>query len=126
MTELSHYDIETRNKYLDEAKSLDFLNAVFCIYFYNKDVKMWGPRPKPEDIYPNEVFDNYDQKAFDQAIERSANLIKDGQKLGDLALDRSLDEHTYQQAQELYHQNNLGFSKKNLSRALMSGMRDMR
>ena len=126
MTEISHHYIETRNKYLNEAKSVDFLNATFCIYFYNSDVKRWGPSPKPEDIYPNEVFENYDRKEFDQAIERCAKLIKDGVNLGDLALNKNIDENNYQQAQELYHKSNLGFSKENLGRALISGMRDMR
>ena len=126
MAELSNYDIDIRNKFLDEAKSVDFLNAVFCIYFYNSDTKRWGPPPKPEDISPVEVFGSYDQKEYDQAIDRCKKLINDGRKLGDLALDRALEDSEYQKAQEVYHQNNLGFSKQNLSRAFSSGMRDMR
>lgn len=126
MAELSQYDIDSRNKYLEEAKSLDFLNAVFCIYFYNKDVKRWGPKPKPEDISPNEVFENYNQTEFDQAIEKCVKLIRDGRKLGDLALDKGLDEQKYQQENESYKRNNVGFNQKNLGRAFNSGMRDMR
>ncbi|QKE63333.1 hypothetical protein HNE05_08135 [Aquipseudomonas campi] len=126
MAEISQYDIETRNKYLSEAKSVDFLNATFCIYFYNRDVKRWGPRPKPEDISPSEVFKSYDQREFDQAIERCTKLIKDSLILGNLALNKSISKHTYQKSQESYLKNNSDFSKENLSRALSSGMRDMR
>ncbi|OZG71075.1 hypothetical protein BTA51_22090 [Hahella sp. CCB-MM4] len=127
MAELSQRDIDNRIKYLEEAKSLDFLNAVFCIHFYNTDVKRWGPRPKPENISPDEVFDSFTQEEFEQAIEKCKKLINHGRKLGDLAFDRTeAGEQKFQKENAIYDQVNGCFNEKNLGRAFNSGMRDMR
>lgn len=124
---LSQNYIDDRNKYLKEAQSLDFLNAVFCIYFYNSDVKRWGPPPKPDDISPNEVFQSFAQEDFDAAIEKSKKLIREGLHLGNLAYDRSEEGILrFQKEKEIYKKNNFYFNQKNLDRAFSSGMRDMR
>ena len=127
MTVPSKHDIDMRRQYVSEARSLDFLNASFCIYFYNNDVKRWGPPPKPEDISPTEAFANVAHERVDEAIARCQTLIDDGFKLGYLAFDLTpAGRQKFEQERKLYDQRHKDFNDKNRDRAFASGMRDNR
>ncbi len=124
--ELNELAFKSRSKIISEAKSYDFLNAVFCIHSYNTRSKL--PPDKTPDISPYDIFVSFDEKEYALAIEKCEKLLDSGIKYGDLALKavRYRNGEEYRQVIELFRLNNLGFNDENLDKALHYGMTIMK
>lgn len=111
MSELSKYDIEEREKYVSKAKSANsFLDAVFYIHYYNKDRKRWGPKPKPDDIKPQEVFADYDELEYSKALSACIGLTSKTAYVG-AAFFKYENSGTYEDAVQRMKNEYPGFSE---------------
>ena len=124
--EIAKYDLEERAKYISEAKEATFLDAVFLINYYNRDTKRWGPGPKPEDITPQEVFSEFDEGAYKDAVRKSQKLFAGNGLVGMAFFKYQSVTISYEDAVENFRDENPGFSDKSYGLAINAGIRDMR
>ena len=65
-------DIDQRAKYVAEAKSSAFLDAVYTILNYNNSIRPFAKRLPP--ISAEEIFGDFSQEEFDKCCRRCADL----------------------------------------------------
>ena len=124
--EISKYDLEERARYVAEAKEAAFLDAVFLINYYNRDTKRWGPRPKPDDITPREVFSEFDASTYEDALRRSQQLLAKNGFVGMAFFEFPSVTISYEDAVKKFREENPGFNDKSYGIAINAGIRDMR
>lgn len=124
--EISKYALEERAKYVSEAKEAAFLDAVFLINYYNRDRKLWGPGPKPEDITPQEVFNEFDESVYKDALRKSQKLLSENGLVGMSFFKYQSVTISYEDAVKKFREENPGFSDKSYGLAINAGIRDMR
>ncbi|GAK53400.1 putative integron gene cassette protein [Candidatus Moduliflexus flocculans] len=124
--EISKYDIEERAKYVAEARDTAFLDAIFLINYYNRDRKRWGFGPKPEDITPQEVFSEFDENAYEDALRKSQKLLAENGLVGMAFFEYQSVTISYEDAAKKLRKENPGFSDKSYELAIHAGIRDMR
>ena len=124
--EISIYDLEERAKCVSEAKEAEFLDAVFLINYYNRDTKRWGPEPKPKDITPQEVFGEFNEEAYKDALRRSQKLFSENAPVGMAFFKYPSVTISYEAAVKKFCKENPGFNDKCYSLAINAGIRDMR
>jgi hypothetical protein len=122
MDEENSRAMDARAKIVNEAKSYNFINAVFCIYSYN-NLNKFSCKNMP-DISPHDVFSSFDKKEYALAIEKCEIFIKSGIKHGNLALTatRHRDKEKYKEIIGSFRLANPGFNEENLEKALNHGM----
>ena len=125
MSNLDLY-LEERQRYVQKAKAASFLDAVFLIVFYNRDVKRWGPPPKPDDIEPTEVFEEMQDNRYQDALTRSHRLLSASTEVGAAFFRYQHAKLTYEEQLTRFKASNPGFSEECYSLAASSGIRDMR
>ena len=123
---VSEDHLEERARYVVEAKESGFLDAVFLIHYYNHDRKRWGPPPKPEDIRPQEVFETFDIRAYEDALKRSRKLLAENSSVGMAFFEYPPAKVSYEEAVRKFRANNPGFCDKTYETAINAGIRDMR
>lgn len=121
----SAYGVETRDRYIQEAKSAAFQDAVFLIAFYNKDVKRWGPPPKLPDIEPEEVFVSFDQAEHKVCQGRASSLMASSGSVG-ASFFSYPHSRAYEDELVFFKEKNPGFSERCYFLAASAGIRDMR
>lgn len=105
----SEYNKYERQKYISKAKSADtFLDSVFYLNYYNKYRQHWGIRPKPEDIIPQDVFSDYDEQDYSNALRKCNGLLH---KSGDVgaAFFNYNNSDSYENAVQLMKNEYSGF-----------------
>lgn len=123
---ISKYDIETREKYVNEAKEApSFLDAVFLINYYNREVKAYGPHPKLSDILPEEVFEEYSETEYMRSLRKANFLLQRTTYVGDAA-HRSQNTELYKAAIARMKSENPGFSERSYNLATHSSWVKMR
>lgn len=118
--------IHVRKRAISEARISDFPDAVYCIYEFN--TRHRTPPDNTPDISPYDVFNHVDPKKYQCAMDRCERLIKSSLRYGDLALTALAykTKEEYEQIFESFRQENPGFDKKTLSKALWYGKCVMR
>ena len=119
------YEKKQRNDFLDKAKSSDFLDAVFLVYYYNKNVNIWCAHPKPPKIDISEVFDEHDPAIIQEAEEKCANLLRNAY-VGAAFFNYSDSHETYEEAVYRMKAQNPCFSHTSYSRAANHSIKAMR
>ncbi len=94
--------------------------------FYNRDAKLWGPEPKPEDINPQEIFGEYNGNAYKDAVNKSQKLLTESSLVGMAFFEYSSVTISYEDAVEKFREHNPGFNDKSYGLAISSGIRNMR
>jgi hypothetical protein len=119
-------DIDVRVQYVEDAKGLPFLDAVFLIDYYNVWVKRWGPSPHLADIVPKEVFSQFDQDQYAEALSRARKLMGGGTAVGRSFHRYSGEQRTYEEQLAIFHDENPGFREASYDLASDAGKTDMR
>lgn len=116
-----------RQRYVDEAKQVGFLDAVFVLRYYNTYRLRWGPPPKPPEIDPEEVFGaRFDRAKFSDSVERVDGLLRGATAVA--MAEFGYPEATRPAAEEwrLLVERHLGFSDDAYGRAVDSARMAMR
>ena len=119
------YEKKQRNDFLDKAKSSDFLDAVFLVYYYNKNVNIWCAHPIPPKIDISEVFDEHASAIIQEAEEKRANLLRNAY-VGAAFFNYSDSHETYEEAVYRMKAQNPCFSHTSYSRAANHSIKAMR
>ncbi|WP_157197972.1 MULTISPECIES: hypothetical protein [Methylomonas] len=123
---ISKYDVEVRDRAITESKNpASFLDAVFCIHYYNYETKHWGPLPKLPDITPEEVFGEFDQAEYQTCLEKSKALLLSTAYVGESA-HKYPGAMPYEAALERMRKENPGFSPVAYERTAYRAMVAMR
>ena len=123
---ISWSDVRTRKRYIREAKKAPFLDAVFLIHYYNRDVKCWGPPPRPPDIDPSEVFADFDQAQYQRALLLAQRLLSASIAVGAAFFKYPDSKRSYKDELAHFKAINPGFSDSSYSKAVEAGIRNMR
>jgi hypothetical protein len=122
----TRYVLEERARYVQRAKAAEFLDAVFLLNFYNRDVKRWGPPPKPKDIEPCEVFGQVNEEQYRSALKRAQDLLAQASNVGAAFFKYADAARSYEEELNQFKASNPGFSEESYSLAASCGIRDMR
>lgn len=125
--DISKYELDQRAQYVAEAKEAAFLDAVFLIHYYNREIKRWwSHEPKPEDITPQEVFDIFDPDAYEDALKRSQKLLATNTLVGMAFFKYQSVSISYEEAIKKFCSENSGFGDKSYGLAAQAGIKAMR
>ena len=73
---IEKYQLEKRDLWLAKAMNEpSFIDAVFLINYYNREVRPSGPRPWPTDIIPSEVFGEFNDAEYKTYLEQAEALL---------------------------------------------------
>lgn len=90
-------NIDERAKYVTEAKSSAFLDAVYTIRNYNNSIRPFAPKLPP--ISAEEIFGNFSQEEFDRCCRRCVDLDRTA---GDVAMAEYGYSGSTQSGEEAY------------------------
>jgi hypothetical protein len=107
---ISQYEIDLREKYIKMAKSAAFQDAVFLISYYNNHVKNIGPKPRLDNIEPKEIFKQFDNTDFNNAMLNAGRLLYQTTYVG-TAFFNYPGSQTYESALVRMKNENPGFSE---------------
>jgi len=117
-------NIDERARYVEDAKTSAFLDAVYVILAYNAEKHPYAPKLPP--ITPTEIFGDFDQAEYENCCKRCAALIRGA---GDVAMaDYGYAEATqsYEEAFKHFKASNPGFSDQSYGAALWKAKIDFR
>ncbi len=124
--EISSHSLRERADYIAKAKQAAFLDAVFLMYYYNCDRRRLAGHPKPAEITPGEVFDDYNVAMYEEALIRSRNLLSGSNTVGMAFFQYPSVSISYEEAVEKLRADNPGFSAKSYNITIDTGLRAMR
>lgn len=114
--EITERDLRIRAEYIAKAESAEsFKDAVFFIHYYNREIKRWGPRPKPNDISPSEVFESIDEEEYENTLKIVTDLLSRTAYVG-AAFHRYEGASSYEEALERMRTEYPGFSDEAYSK----------
>jgi hypothetical protein len=121
---ISEYRVKARQKYLEKAKTADFLNAVFFIAYYNTCINSGRP-PKLTDIEPQEVFEKYNANEYATALARAKALLNKIDYIG-AAAHKYPGLEPYQEAFAKMKNENPGFTGECYDLVVNEGLQKLR
>lgn len=73
---IEQHNLALRNQWLEKAKSeSSFIDAVYLINYYNREIRCGGPRPWPSEIIPQEVFIDFDEDEYRNCLKKADTLL---------------------------------------------------
>nr|CAS02662.1 putative integron gene cassette protein [uncultured bacterium] len=110
MANLSNHDMKERDKYLPKARLAEsFLDAVFFIYYFNNNKNRFCNGSNIENIEPGEVFSEFEDNAYSNALLRCADLLSKTSYVGG-AFYNYVGSVPYNEALRRMHSEHPGFS----------------
>lgn len=110
--------IDERARYVEDAKTSAFLDAVYVILSYNSEKLPFAPKQSP--ITPSEIFGNFDQAEFQKCLQRCVSMKLEAGNVAMADYGYAAATQSYEEALKHFKASNPGFSNESYGSALWS------